>query len=57
LSTGTARAYVEVPYTLGKVVKESTNIVLVEVTRVNQERGLILYKKLKDTPAHVLPLD
>src|SRR5262245_28915878 len=43
-----AWSYVEAPYTLGKVIADSTNIVLVEVTRVQKEKGLILFKKIKD---------
>jgi hypothetical protein len=43
-----ARGYVEVPYTLGRVCSESTNIVLVEVAKVNKEKGLIVFKKVKD---------
>jgi hypothetical protein len=43
-----ARAYVEAPYSLGRVCQESSNIVLVEVTRVNKERGLIFFKPLQD---------
>jgi hypothetical protein len=43
-----ARAYVEVPYSLGRICQESSNIVLVEVTKVNKEKNLILYKKLED---------
>jgi len=43
-----AQAYVEAPYTLGRTCQESTNIVLVEVARVNKEKGLIIYKKVKD---------
>ncbi len=43
-----ANAYVEAPYTLGRVCAESTHIVLVEVTRVHKEKGLILFKKLQD---------
>src|SRR5689334_1806108 len=43
-----ARAYVEAPYSLGQVCKESTNIVLVEVARVNKEKNLIIYKKVQD---------
>jgi hypothetical protein len=43
-----ARAYVEAPYSLGRVCQESTNIVLIEVTRVNKERGLIFFKKVQD---------
>src|SRR4051794_28965687 len=42
------RAYVEAPYTLGRCVHESTHIVLVEVTKVNKEKNLIVYKKLQD---------
>src|SRR5262245_703050 len=42
------QAYVEAPYTLGRVVTESTTITLVEVVKVNKEKGLIIYKKLQD---------
>ena len=38
-----ARGYVEAPYSLGRVCQESSNIVVVEVTRVNKERGLIIF--------------
>ncbi|MFI5379537.1 MAG: YdjY domain-containing protein [Tepidisphaerales bacterium] len=41
-------AYIEVGYTLGKVCTESINIVLAEVTRIDTEKNLILYKKLRD---------
>ena len=41
-------AYVEVPHSLGRCVHESTNIVLVEVVRVNTEKNLIIFKKLSD---------
>jgi hypothetical protein len=43
-----ALAYVEAPYSLGQVCKESTTIVLVEVTKVNKEKNLIVFKKLQD---------
>jgi hypothetical protein len=43
-----AWAYVEAPYSLGQVCRESTTIVLVEVTKVNKEKNLILFKKLQD---------
>jgi hypothetical protein len=43
-----APAYVEALYPLAKVVKESTNIVLVKVDKVNKERKLIYYKKVAD---------
>src|SRR5262245_28883595 len=38
-----APAYVEAPYSLGQVCHESTTIVLVEVTKVNKEKNLIVY--------------
>jgi len=43
-----AQAYVEVSYTLGRVINEATNIVLVKVEKVNKERRLIYYKKVAD---------
>lgn len=43
-----ARGYVEAPHSLGRCVHESTVIMLVEVTRVNTEKNLIIYKKLAD---------
>jgi hypothetical protein len=44
----TAPAYVEVPYTLGRICQESTNIVVVEVVKVNKEKGLVIFKKVED---------
>lgn len=41
-------AYVEAPMSLGDIVNQSTNIVLVEVTKINKEKNLIYYKKVKD---------
>ncbi|MBL8798159.1 MAG: HEAT repeat domain-containing protein [Planctomycetia bacterium] len=43
-----SRAYVEIPYTLGRVVNESSNIVLMKVEKVNKERRLIYYTKVAD---------
>jgi hypothetical protein len=43
-----ARAYIEVPHSLGRCVHESTHIVLVELTKVNQEKGLLIFKKVAD---------
>jgi hypothetical protein len=40
--------YVEVPYTLGRCCAESSHIVLMEVSRVNKEKGIIIYKKVQD---------
>jgi hypothetical protein len=48
LLAGPAYAYVEAPYSLGQVCNESTNIVLVEVARVNKDKNLIIYKKVQD---------
>lgn len=42
------QGYVEAPHTLGYVVKDSTNIVLMQVSRVNKEKGLILFRKVED---------
>src|SRR5262245_22228062 len=41
-------AYVEVPYTLGKTIDESTHVVHVEVKKADQERKYIIFKKLAD---------
>jgi len=43
-----SQAYVAAPYSLGQVIKESTHIALVEVTRVDKQKNLIVYKKIKD---------
>lgn len=43
-----ARAYVEAPHTLGLVCRDSSHIVLVEVAKINREKNLIIFKKLKD---------
>jgi hypothetical protein len=48
LTASLARAYVEVPYSLGRICQESTNIVLVEVVKINKEKGLLILKKLED---------
>lgn len=46
--TSAAWGYVEVPYTLGKTIDESTHIVHVEVKKADQERKYIIFKKLAD---------
>jgi hypothetical protein len=48
LTAFAVRAYVEAPYSLGQICHEATHIVLVEVTRVNAEKNLVIYKKVKD---------
>jgi hypothetical protein len=48
LAVPSSFAYIEVPHSLGKCVHDSTNIVLMEVSKVNQEKGLIIFKKVTD---------
>jgi hypothetical protein len=43
-----AAAYVEVPITLADVIKQSTNVVQMQVTKVDREKNLIVYTKLQD---------
>ncbi|HXG09881.1 MAG TPA: YdjY domain-containing protein [Gemmataceae bacterium] len=45
---GAAFGYVEAPHTLGRCIQDSTNVVLIEVDRVNTEKGLIIFKKVED---------
>ena len=44
----TARAYIEAAHSLGKIVNDSTNIVVMKVEKVDKERNLIIYRKVKD---------
>jgi hypothetical protein len=48
LSPSVARAYVEAPFTLGKVVQDSTNILVIQVQQVDKEKNLIVYRKVRD---------
>jgi len=48
LLTSPARAYIEAPHSLGKCVQDSTAIVLMEVSKINTEKNLIIFKKLAD---------
>src|SRR5262245_2694324 len=43
-----APAYVEAPHSLGAVVQQSTNIVVVVVEKVDKEKNLIIYRKVED---------
>src|SRR5262245_48740000 len=43
-----AHAYIENPYTLGRVINESTNIVVLRVEKVEKTKNLILYSKVED---------
>jgi hypothetical protein len=47
-SPRSAPAYVEVPITLGDIVRQSTNIVQMQITKVDREKNLIIYTKLQD---------
>jgi hypothetical protein len=42
------QAFIEVPYTLSKICSDSTNIVVMKVQRVDKEKNLIWYKKVRD---------
>jgi hypothetical protein len=43
-----SQAYVEAPHSLGTVVTLSTNIVLVKVEKVDKEKNLIIFRKVRD---------
>ena len=46
--TQPAQAYVEAPYPLGKIILESSNIVVMRVEKVDREKNLIVYRKVRD---------
>src|ERR1700687_1670735 len=41
-------AYVEAPMSLGSVVAQSSNVVLMRVEMVDKEKNLIIYRKVQD---------
>jgi VCBS repeat protein/FG-GAP repeat protein len=43
-----AHAYVEAPMSLGDIIRQSTNIVQMQVVKVDREKNLIIYQKLQD---------
>lgn len=43
-----AWAYIDASPTLGRIVKESTSIVVLQVEKVSQEKGVVIYKKVED---------
>jgi hypothetical protein len=43
-----AWGYIEVAYTIGKMMAESTNIVVVQVEAVDKEKNTIVYRKVRD---------
>ena len=48
LAPSAARAYVEIPYTLGRVTQEATFVLTMRVERVDKERNLIIFRKVQD---------
>jgi hypothetical protein len=47
-TSGVAWAHIEAQYTLGRVASEATNILIIEVTRINKEKNLVICKKVRD---------
>ena len=43
-----AGAYIEAPHSLGRCVHESSNVVLVELTKVSADKNLLVFKKVSD---------
>ncbi|HYT94434.1 MAG TPA: VCBS repeat-containing protein [Gemmataceae bacterium] len=43
-----AHAYVEAPMSLGSILNQSTNVVLMRVEMVNREKNFIIYRKVRD---------
>lgn len=48
LGVRAAPGYVEAPYSLGRLLSESTNVVLVRVEKLDKEKNLIVYRKVRD---------
>jgi len=48
LMPSAALAYIEAPFSLGKLIVDSTNILLVRVESVDKEKNLIVYRKVRD---------
>ncbi len=44
----TAFAYIEAPFSLGKIISDSTNVLLMRVESVDKEKNLIVYRKVRD---------
>ena len=43
-----AGGYVEVAYSLGRLVNESTNVLLMQVEKLDKQKNLIIYRKVQD---------
>jgi HEAT repeat protein len=48
IPAGGAHAYIDSTPSLGKVLKDASNIVLLQVDKINLEKRIIIYKKLAD---------
>jgi len=48
LLAGPAWGYVEAPFTIGKVIEQSTNILVLRVEKLDKEKNLIVYRKVRD---------
>lgn len=47
-SARTTWAYVEAPFTLGKIIADSSNVLVISVTSVDKQKNLIIYRKIRD---------
>jgi hypothetical protein len=43
-----SHAYIEAPHSFGQVVAQSSNILVMQVEKVDRERNLIIYRKVRD---------
>src|SRR5262249_39412277 len=57
LATAPAWAYVDGSPTLGPVIRESANIYVVEVVKVNVEKRVIFYRKVADLKGPAAPAE
>jgi len=48
LAPDDARAYVEAAFPIGKVISQSSNIVVMRVEKMDKEKRLIVYRKVRD---------
>ena len=48
VSAWPAAPYIEAPYPLGRVMAEATNILVVQVDKVDKTKNLIIFKKVQD---------
>jgi hypothetical protein len=48
LPTRPAFAYIEAPHSLGAVISQSTNVLVLRVEKVDKERNLIVFRKERD---------